>query len=247
MSFLINGSSYTSGDGLKDRSLAWPYLFGNLINDDVTNAATDGASFDKVLYLTLKDLTVNSNYKNVIITLPPLTRVMMVRRENNFLIDGNVNYLHTLYKNDRSYVDYLSLYYKHWTNDLFEIKLVLQKILLLQNFLKSNNFNYLFINTKPYNLQNWLNLSVLPSTKKSEMLCAFDLMNDDAIKSEQVEITTYYNLLDKTRYFDPISYNLTTDCVRLGLIDPDTQHPSEIGHRHIANTIYKIWTEIYGD
>jgi hypothetical protein len=78
------------------------------------------------------------------------------------------------------------------------------------------------------------------------MLCAFEEMNDQAIESEQLEIAKYYALLDKEKYFDPLHYNLHRECDELGLIDTETQHPSQQGHRHIANKIYGIWTELYG-
>jgi len=240
MTVLICGSSYTSGDGLPDRSLAWPYIFKNLINENVVNTAVDGGSVDYVCYTVMKEVSVH-NYKNVIITWPPLGRKLLVRRENNFLINGNPRFTNTIYGNTKEFKQYLNLLYKYWSNELYDVKFTLQKILSLQNFLENRKCKYVFVNTNSYNLEKWLRLSTLPAISKDQLLSAFESMNDSQILDEENEIKSYVNQLNHNCYYDLINYNLTDDCIDKSLLDLDNRHPTVDGHRYIANLIYKLW------
>ena len=210
MKILVCGSSYTSGDGLTDRNLAWPFVFQNLCGHQVINTAVDGASIDYVCYTVVKEVSTH-NYKNVIITWPPLGRKLFVRRENNFLINGNPTFYNTLYGSAKEFKVFLNLYYKYWSNELYDLKFTLQKILLIQNFLENKNCKYIFLNTNPYELDCWTTLSTLSSKNKNNMLSAFDCMNDEQILAEENEIKSYVNQLSYN-YFNPFNYNLTDDC-----------------------------------
>jgi hypothetical protein len=239
MTFLICGSSFTSGCGLDDRSQAWPFIFQNLCNQPVVNTAIDGGSVDYVIYNVIKDVSVR-NYKNVIITWPPLGRTLLVRRENNYLINANPMFHHALYQNSEELTQFLKLFYKHWTNELYDLKFTLQKIVLLQNFLKSKGCQYLFINTNSYRLDAWLMLSRLSSDQKYNFLDAFDSMDDDCILFEEQEIKSYFDQLDFDHYYDPVNYNLMHDCCIKMLVD-HTEHPTVDGHKYLANLIWNLW------
>lgn len=241
MTILICGSSYTSGDGLEDRNLAWPFLFQNLSGDQVINTAVDGGSVDYVCYTVIKEVSTH-NHKNVIITWPPMGRKLLVRRENNFLINGNPTFHNTLYGNTKEFKEFLNLYYKYWSNELYDLKFILQKILLVQNFLENRNCKYAFLNTNSYDLEYWTALSTLPSAIKDRMLSAFDCMNDKQILDEENEINSYVTQLSDN-YYNPISYSLTKDCYDKNLIDSTTRHPSAIGHQYIAKLIWQIWNK----
>jgi len=244
MTFFVCGSSYSSGDGLLNRlEQRWSTIFSGLINEDVENYAKDGGSTDFVIYTTIKNVLKN-DYKKVIITWPPIDRIMLVRRENNFLIEGNATHTNNLYGNQEEFVKFLSLYYKNWTNDLFTLKITLQKILLLQTWLQNANCQYLFINTNSYNLSNWLNLNNLPIKVKKSMLDAFDNMDDEQILAEQEEIKMLVSQLNLNIY-DPIKFDLTSFCTNLNLIDPKTQHPSAEGHKNIAEYVFNLWSKSY--
>lgn len=244
MTFFVCGSSFTSGAGLTDReNQRWTKIFSQLTNQKVVNTATDGASIELVLYTTINQV-LEFNYKNIIITWPPLDRILLVRRENNFLINGNVMLVNAIYSNSSEFVNFLKLYYKYWINDLYTIKLTLQKILLLQEWLKNQNCKYLFINTNSFNLSNWLKLSNLSTELKKSMLDAFDVMDDAQILKEQNEISLLVSKLD-LNFYDPINYNLETECFNLGLIDSVSLHPTEKGHKHIASYIFNSWNQAY--
>ena len=241
---LICGSSYTSGDGLLDRNDAWPNLFQQLSGMKSINTAVDGGSVDYVCYSVVKEVSVH-NYKNVIITWPPLGRKLLVRRENNFLINGNPTFTNKLYGNSPEFKNFLNLFYKYWSNELYDLKFTLQKILLMQHFLESKNCKYMFINTNPYNLKYWTSLSTLPAIAKSRMLSTFELTNDEQILNDENEIKSYVDQLNLDRYYDPINYNLTSDCFSKNLIDPKTNHPSVEGHKYMTELIWGLWTKNY--
>jgi len=239
MTILICGSSYTSGVGLEDCNLVWPLIFQNLSGYQVINTAVAGSSVDHVCYTVVKEVSAH-NYKNVIITWPPLGRNLMVRNENNFLVNGNPTFHHTLYGNTKEFKEFLKLFYKYWSNELYDIKFTLQKILLVQNFLENKNCKYVFLNTNSYGLEYWTSLSTLPAEIKNNMLSAFNCMNDSQILDEENEIKNYVNQLSQS-YYNPLSYNLENDCYNKNLIDSITKHPSASGHRYIAELIWQIW------
>lgn len=241
MSFLINGASYTYGDGLdKPKEHAWPILFGRKIGAQITNLATRGASVDYVIYTTMKYLSANK-YDNVIIAWPALRRTLMVRRDNNFLVNGNPTMSNALYGDTKEYKEYLSLHYRYWSNDLFDLKLTLQKILMFQEYLKNKSYNYLFINSDSYNLSNWLQLTKLPINDKIIYLDAFDSMDDVQIAAEELEIKNIYDQFDLTNYYQPTNFSLSDACVQLNLLDPATKHPSIEGQRYLADFIADMW------
>lgn len=238
---LICGSSYTSGDGLQDRGLAWPYIFQELTGQSVVNTAVDGGSVDYVCYTVVKEIST-CNYKNVIITWPPLGRKLLVRRENNFLINVNAMFGNALYGDSPEFKKFLRLLYKYWSNELYDVKFTLQKILLVQNFLENRKCKYLFVNTNPYNLNHWTTLSSLSGTFKNKLLSAFDQMTDLQIVDEENEIKSYITQLS-SNYYNPINFNLTNDCDSKNLIDLETHHPTVDGHKYIADLILQLWNK----
>ena len=243
MTILICGASHTSGAGLDDRTRAWPMVFEKLSGQPVVSSAIDGASIDYVFYDAVKQVSTH-NYSNVIVAWPPLGRTLMVRNENNFLVSGSPMFDHVLYGHNREFKNFLNLYYKHWSNELYDLKFALQKILALQSFLKIRNCQYLFINSDPYELASWLNLASLPASDKSRLLSAFDSMDDAQILAEQDEIKSYVNQLDTNHYHDPVNYNFRDDCYNYDLMDIKTGHPSPVGHDHLANLIWHLWSQL---
>ena len=240
MSILIGGASFTSGFGLDSPTDSWPTVLSSLINQPITNTAETGASVDYVIYTIIKQLS-NSNYKGVIIAWPPLGRTLLVRRENNFLVNGNPTFTHSLYGNSKEYKEYLKYFYKYWINDLFDLKFTLQKIITLQSYLKINNYKYLFINSDSYHLDTWLSLSTLSFKLKQDYLDAFNCMNDEQILSEELEINELFNQLDLSNYHRPTEFNLANMCTQSNLIDSNTEHPTIEGHKQIAKFIVDLW------
>jgi hypothetical protein len=242
MSFLICGASFTFGDGLDNPiEQAWPAVFSKKINQPVVNIATIGASVDYVIYRTMQEL--NKPY-DVIVAWPSLLRTLMVRRENNFLINGNATFANDMYGNTKEFKDYLSYHYKYWTNELFDLKNTLQKIVLFQSYLSSKKCKYLFINSDPYNLTDWLQLSSLSYEKKQKYLDAFEVMDDQQIQKEELEINELYKQLNLQYYYQPTTFNLTDACQSQNLIDYRTKHPTVAGQEYLAETVFNIWSQL---
>lgn len=237
---LICGSSYTSGGALEDRNNAWPKVFEKLSNKKSINLAVDGGSVDYVFYTVLKEISMH-NYKNVIITWPPLDRTLLVRRENNFLINGTPTFTNSLYGDTPEFKKFLNLFYKYWTNELYDLKFTLQKIVTIQNFLENKKCNYLFVNTNHYNLGLWGSISTAEVVIKKQLLSAFDLMNNEQISNEQDEINSYINQLNLEHYHDPVNYNLEDDCRGKNLLDSKSKHPTIDGHIYLAKFIWQLW------
>ena len=244
MTLYVCGASFCTGEGLAKPENNWTTFLSRTFNDSLVNTSASGAGVSYITYNSIKDILQNS-YNKVIIVWPPLNRPLMVRRENNFLINGNSSMTNTLYGQSKEFKNYLTLYYKYWINDLYDLKFSLQQMLSLQNVLKNKCIDYLFINTNNLNLSQWSRLSQLSATDKDMFLDAFDQMNDDQILDEEREINTYLQQFDQERYYKPFTYNIYDDCMNRKLIDPKTNHPTEDGHQYIANNLYRIWNHIF--
>lgn len=244
MSILIAGASITHGDGLANPELsAWPTVFSRLSNQTVTNIARSGAGIDYVFYNVINQLS-NNSFDGLIIAWPPLLRPLLTRRENNFLINGNVGCLNEIYGKSAQYKKYLELHYRYWTNELFDLKFSLQKILTLQAYLKTNNYKYLFINSDPYFLSDWLSLSSLSTELKEKYLDAFVEMNDLQILEEEKEISNLVNQFDLLNYHDPVGFNLSDMCKQSSNFSYTTKHPTEQGHIEIAKFVNNLWSQL---
>ena len=135
----------------------------------------------------------------------------------------------------------MNLFYKYWTNEIYDLKFTLQKIITMQNFLENRKCNYLFINTNHYNLGMWASISTAQANIKDQVLSAFDLMNDEQILNEETEIKSYIDQLNLEYYYDPVNYNLMDDCYDKNLIDPESNHPTVDGHIYLSKMIWQLW------
>ena len=248
MTFLINGSSYSTGYGLADgEQHAWPTVFGKLTNSSVLNIAMDGNSVDYLIYSTIKNVCLH-DYKKVIIQWGPLNRTLLIRQENNYQINTGPsnNHFYTegyLYTDTPEFKNYLRLHYKHWSNYLYNLKFSLQKVILLQEFLKSRNCQYLFFNGASWSLDKWLTLSTQEYAVKKKLLAAIDNMDDLQILDEEKEINNLYNQIDQTYYYDPINFNLTEWCLDSGYVTD--KHPTIVGQQEIAKFILSLWQNMH--
>lgn len=251
MTFLVNGASYTTGHGLAmpERD-AWPVLFGKKLNSPVVNLSIDGASIDYVVYSTIKELSLH-DYKKVIITWPALRRLLLIRRENSYLLHvaPMANHLSIggyVYSDRSEFKQYLKIYYKNWYNALYDLKMSLQKIVLLQGYLKNRGCQYLFLNTNSFKLEQWLLLSTIDYKEKCQLIDHFDEYNDDQILAEETEIRSLYNQLDLKHYYDPVNFNLLIWAEKSNLRDPTTRHPTVEGQVCIADLVENLWQNLYG-
>lgn len=250
MTFLVNGASFTSGKGLEYPDLnAWPAVFGQKMNVPIVNVSKGGSSVDYIVYSTIKELSLN-DYKNVIVAWPSLRRLMLIRRENSYflhtgLVDGHFYRGGYIYTDTYEFKEYVKLYYKYWSNELYDLKMSLQQIILLQEYLKNRGCNYLFLNSNSFKLHAWLNLSRLDCNNKRRLVDGFDEFNDDQIVGEEIEIQSLYNQLDLKHYHDPINFNLTDWCIKSAYLDTVNKHPTVDGQIRIAEYIRNVWSKIH--
>jgi hypothetical protein len=147
-SILTAGDSFTYGEELSDLKSAWPFVLGKQLNATVTNIAEPSGSNDKILRKIL-DYVVNP-----LLTKPDLVIVGWSSPGRSefaddmgiydiwpgyggklFLKDG------AIWRNDL--VEYVSQYHSSG----YYHKKFLQQVVLLQNFLDSQNINHLMLNT----------------------------------------------------------------------------------------------------
>lgn len=229
----VNGCSFTYGDELTDRSVAWPNLLGKKLRSAVSNQAFSGRSNYGILYQTIKNLKQNYNF--YIIAWTTTTRYTFYAADNNFEINFNPKLINDLYKNQYFYKDWGKILYTHWHNELYALKLWLQQIVQLQTLFEKFNKKYLMINTMSNNLEHWL----APKDQFIESckhLINFDLMNDEQIFAEYEEINYYVDCIDKQSYYkwNQFTIDSLTKLYPIG----SGGHFLDSGHAHMANLIY---------
>ena len=152
MKLLTVGDSFTYGEELENRSLAWPYLIANKSGWIVTNLAKPGKSKDFILRQVVENI---HDYDIVIIAWSHFARFEYSDEWGVYdiwpgslgnLFDGEVAYR-------KDIIDYVT---KHHDDQYLYTQYLLD-IILLQNYLKVNDKKYIMLdafgNTKP-NVRN---------------------------------------------------------------------------------------------
>jgi hypothetical protein len=135
---LTVGDSFTHGNELDDRlTQAWPYLLGKRFNKPVTNLGECGSCNDSMVRKTI-EATVKDHYDLVIVAWTDYNRFECW----NELSCKPV----TIMPNSQTDLPWTDNYYRYSYNDNFSQQRWYHQILLLQQYLKSQNLNYLFVN-----------------------------------------------------------------------------------------------------
>ena len=173
-----------------------------------------------------------------IIAFVTISRKFFVRRENNypvnFLINGSSN---SIFDDTREFKEFHRLLFKYWSNYLFSAWEFLQSIVLLQSFLKSRNIPYLMVNSdNQSDLLTLLKIAAQDASVKDKLLDAFNVMDDNQIKSTEDQLNGLYNLIDHQMYYD-FSWHFKK------LVN-FTIHPTAEQHIEIANFMFTILQKI---
>ena len=145
MKLLAVGDSFTYGEELEDRNLAWPNLLrGQLKYNEVANLGKPSSSNDSILRRTIDHLTFNSA-DLVVIGWSNLGRMEFADEFGYY--DVWPGYQGNLFKRDGSnwrseLVEYISKYH----NSEALHKKFLQQVLLVQSYLKQKNIRYVMLN-----------------------------------------------------------------------------------------------------
>lgn len=231
----VDGASNVYGDDLDDRSLAWPFVLGRALNLPVHNVAVRGKSNQHILFDLINGCVVNKP-TFVIIGWQSVVRKMIVRRENNYIVDMSINGSNSVYDNRSEFKKYQQLTYKQWSNFLYDAWNFLQIVICAQNFLKSQNIPYLMFNdVDQKDILSLLTISSADAIVKDYILDAFEQMDDNAIEDVEKLINSLYNTIDHNSYYD-FSW-CTQKLVKL------KSHPNPEQHQTIANFIKDLVTK----
>ena len=231
MRLYFNGCSHTFGDDLTDRNQAWPALISKKLNYDFVNDAVSGGSNDRIMYRTIKHA---NEFDRFYIAWTYTSRFTRYRSDNNHDVNFNPNLMHSLYNNHSEFKEYGKLHYVFWNNELYNFKLWLQNIVLLQRYLGSINKPYVMLNADHNHVNRWSVDWNLFNSNVQSLLC-FDHMDDKTLHDEHLEIQTLLKQIDTSTYIGWDSWWITK-LHKEHSVGP-TGHLLEDGHIAVANTI----------
>ena len=134
---LTVGDSFTYGEELSDRlNQAWPYLISKMTHTAVTNLGVGGAS-DDYIFRTVVEQTSRTKYDIVIVAWAADTSRLEVFHDGKPLCINHKG---------RRNIPWVSDYYKYSYNEKFGFRKWFVQSLALQQYLKSIDQPYLFLN-----------------------------------------------------------------------------------------------------
>jgi len=212
------GCSFVYGDGVKKED-AWPQLLGNKFNVPVFNRGERGGSNKFSLIRFFEDLKKFTPDTFIIFSWTGFTRTMFYSRKFNnwnMYLPGHVplNEDNTISEDGEN----MKYFYANIYSDYDSLTTLYQQQLLLQNFLENNKLNYAFMNAVDDNL-----------------LLRYRFWENDSLTKN------LHSGIKKEKYF--LGYNNSLNkivCKDMKLIAPDGYHPSEGGHKWIADNLYNF-------
>ena len=225
------GCSHTYGDDLDDKLSAWPYLLAKKLGTSCNNNAVPGGSNERVIYESVKSNTSDL----AVIAWTYKERFTRYDNLNNFQINFNPSLAHTEYSDLYYFNQYGKLHYAHWSNTLYEFKIWLQQIIVLQKYFESKSQRYLMLNAAQNNY-NAFSSSWLEFNNNIKDLVCFDAMNDEQLYQEHIEIQKYIDEIDMTCYYSINNFHITD--LHSQYLVGDTNHLLDEGHQHLADRLY---------
>jgi len=118
---------------------------------------------------------------------------------------------------------------------LYEFKIWLQQIIVLQKYFESKSQRYLMLNAAQNNY-NAFSSSWLEFNNNIKDLVCFDVMNDEELYQEHIEIQKYIDEINMKCYYSINNFHITD----LHNVYPvgKTGHLLDEGHQHLANRLY---------
>lgn len=173
MKILALGDSFTYGEELADRRLAWPMLLAARLNATVTNLGAPAASNDKIVR-SLLEHTLDNTPDLVVIGWSSPGRMEFA--DDLGYYDIWPGYSGNLFIKDGMYwrkelVEYVS---RHHRDEFFHRRF-LGQVLLVQSYLKTRGINYLMLNV---------------------------VNNEHYLKTKFESLNGYISQIDTTKYID---------------------------------------------
>ena len=142
MKLLTIGDSFTYGEELGDRNSAWPYLLANKLGYEVTNLARPGSGNTSMVRYAVEQV---NTYDLIIIAWSHFARTEIADENGSYDLWPGCNSLpHKECSPWRS--EMIGYYNKHHNDDYLYNQYILN-IILIQNYLKTNNKKYLMLDT----------------------------------------------------------------------------------------------------
>lgn len=248
MRLYFNGCSFTHGDELANpQQNSWPSLVSSNLKSNFLNDAVSGGTNCRIIYKTIQSI---NQYDYFVIAWTFYTRFTEYNPVDNFEInfnpklalDPSLHYSNDLKENYSKFVDYGTLYYKHWFNELFEFKKWLQQIVLLQSFFKSNNKPYLMFNAVDNNLSLFLQSREKFINATKHLLEFFDCLDDNQILDECTQIQELNSMIDQSTFIGWNKFNMNT--LTNGCKRGHGGHFLEDGHILVANKVLEYYNKL---
>jgi len=137
---LTVGDSFTYGEELADLNMAWPNRLANILNAKVTNLGQPGKGNRSMIRNVVENIKCADL---IIVAWSHYARSEFA--DNHGIYDTWPGNKGTLFGGRLSYRHDLLKYITQYHNDEYLYRQYLLDIILLQNYLKSNNKNYLML------------------------------------------------------------------------------------------------------
>jgi len=154
MKLLTVGDSFTYGEELADKTLAWPNLLANKLACTVNNLARPGSGNSSMIRHAVEQI---DNYDLAVIAWSHFARVEVADEQGIFDIWPGCT--KEIYKSLQPWRDDLINYNNKHHDDQYLYRQYLLNIILLQNFLKNNNKRYLMLDAFGNNLHYERNIA----------------------------------------------------------------------------------------
>jgi lysophospholipase L1-like esterase len=149
MKLLTVGDSFTYGEELTDRTLAWPYLVGRMLGYEVTNLAVPGTGNTQMIRSVVENY---QQYDLIIIAWSHYARIEFA--DEYGIYDTWPGHKGVMFNDNLSFRRNLLEYINRHYSDSYLFNQYLLNIILLQNLLTNNNRNYLMLNAFGNNILN---------------------------------------------------------------------------------------------
>ena len=137
-SLICSGDSFTSGYGLDNPQLSWPYRLGEKLNLPVANLAHEGMGNEYIF-----NSIIERNLQNclVIIGLTSYSRVEF--------IDAVTNKIFTTIPNRRGAAQFDELFWKYYYDDDYYFNKFCKQWMMFDAYMKSKNVEYYMFDAMP--------------------------------------------------------------------------------------------------
>ena len=249
MRLYFNGCSFTYGAELdRPEMSSWPTLFAKQVGAEFLNDAVDGGSNQRIMYNTIQN---TNDYDCFVVAWTDYSRFTEYNPVDNFEINFNSHlnldpeshYSDDLKTNYKKYLDYGTIYYKHWYNELYSFKQWLQQILLLQSFFKEHDKKYIMLNTMNNHLSVWCSSRENFISKVKPLLTFFDYLSDDILLAEYDQIHSMMSMINYSNFLEFGTWCITDYCEEFPC--GPGGHILEDGHIAIADKLINFYNKKY--